>query len=84
MSVTSNWNDVRQGIIDAMTIHSKDFKVKALVNIKSKLDAKGVNSSINNNSVEATAVSSTEYNIGKVYFDEVFKDINKQSWIDSI
>jgi hypothetical protein len=84
MSTTSNWNDVRQGVINAMASHQNNFKTKALASVKNKLDAKGINSSVNGNSVEATASSAAEYGIGKVYFDEVFKDINNQSWVDSI
>lgn len=85
MPVTSNWNDVRQGIIDAISDHSKSFKNDALNDIKVKLAAKGIKSTtIINNSIETTAANASEYATGKVYFDEVFKDINNQSWVDNI
>ena len=84
MAVTSNWNDVKQGIINAMSKHKKDFKDKALVDIKNKLEAKNVKVSTNKNSIELNVSSVSEYNNGKVYFDEVFKDINNQSWVDKI
>ena len=84
MAITSNWNEVRQGIIDAMSKHKNEFRDKALIDIKNRIDSKGQNSTINKNSVEVDALTILKYNEGKVYFDEVFKDINSQSWIDNI
>lgn len=84
MPVTSNWNDVKQSVIDAMAKHSSQFKKDALADIKNKLELKGPKSTIIGNKVEFAASTASEYSIGKVYFDEVFKDINNQSWVDSI
>lgn len=84
MPVTSNWNNVKQGIIDAMSKHAKEFKKDALIDIKNKLDSKGINTTIVKNGVEKTVMTSSEYGTGKVYFDEVFKDIDNQPWVDSI
>jgi hypothetical protein len=84
MPVTSNWNSVKQGVIDAMSKHAKEFKKEALVDIKSRLDSKGISTAIVKNGVEKTAMTASEYGTGKVYFDEVFKDIDNQPWVDSI
>jgi hypothetical protein len=85
MAVTHNWNDVRQGVINTISTHIKDFKKNALEDIRIKLNDKGIPKvDVKSSSVEFVAISKTEYDLGKVYFDEVFKDINSQSWIDNI
>lgn len=84
MPVTSNWNNVKQGVIDAMSKHAKEFKKEALVDINNRINSKGVSAAIVKDGVEKIAMTSSEYGTGKVYFDEVFKDIDNQSWVDSI
>ncbi len=84
MPVTHNWSAVRQDIIDAMSDRAKSFKSQAFSNIKTKIDAKGITSTVGKNGVESTPRTISEYNTGKNYFDEVFKDIDNQSWVDSI
>ncbi len=82
--IKSNWNDVKQGIIDAMADRVKEFKKDAEEDINNRINSKGIKSVVGKNGVEFTASDVTEYKNGKVYFDDVFKDISNQAWIDSI
>jgi hypothetical protein len=84
MAVSSNWNKVKQGVIDEISNHAKNFKTNALNDIKKRIDSNGINSKIDKNGVEYDAKDITEFNSGKVYFDQVFSDIDKQSWVDSL
>lgn len=84
MPIIHNWSAVKQGIIDEISIHAKSFKSQAFTDIKTRIDAKGITSTIGKNGVESTPRTMSEYNTGKNYFDEVFKDIDNQSWVDSI
>lgn len=89
MSASSNWNDVRQSLIDDIASFKNEFLVKASTDIKQRLLDEGVPPGKLRISSDKSKVSmetniADEYEEGKVYFERVYEEVSKPSWLETI
>lgn len=77
-----NWDEVQQGLIDQIVGISKHVRAAASKDIVERLVKAGIPSnkievSKNNRSIVAKVATQNEYLAGKIYFDQVMKDIEQ-------
>ncbi len=85
----SNWNQVQQEIIDSVAAIQKATRSAASKDLVKRLIKEGVPAnkiSIEpDKSIVAKAANQTEYEAGKIYFDKVMQDIEKdKDWIENL
>lgn len=87
LKISSNWNEVKSSIIEDMRKVVKDTKRKALLDIKNKLNDKGIDNSklkIKDDRIVYSTDDAQDFENGKIYFDEVFEEISDKNWLESI
>lgn len=82
----SNWFDIKQRMIDEVVSFKKDFLEKASTDISRKLskNVKDIKISKNKKTISKDTKDEDEFNKGKIYFEEVYNEINNQEWIDKL
>ena len=82
----SNWFDIKQSMIDEIVSFKKDFLEKASTDISRKLskNIKDIKISKNKKTISKVTKDEDEFNKGKIYFEEVYNEINNQEWIDKL
>jgi hypothetical protein len=89
ISDNSNWNEVRQSIVNDIS-EIKDYVIiSAKNNITKSLIDKGVDKSkikILSNGIKIFFDSSEDdaFELGKIYFNEILSEINQPNWLDTI
>lgn len=83
----SNWNEVKQSLIDEVALIKDNFVRDAQNDIIKRLTRRGLSErdlDKEGTSVKMQAESAAEYDKGKIYFEEVFEEISQPGWIDTI
>jgi len=82
----SNWFDIKQNMIDEIASFKKDFLEKASTDISRKLskNVKDIKISKNKKTISKDTKDEDEFNKGKIYFEEVYNEINNQEWVDKL
>lgn len=87
MLASTNWNKIKGDIIKEIKNVSNDFQRKAMNDAYDKLKDKGIDSSkleMGDNKITFSTDDIQEFEYGAVYFDEVYEEISKDNWLESI
>jgi hypothetical protein len=87
MSTNSNWNELKQDLIDDIVSFKDDFVRDAQDDIVKRLVRKGLSErdlDKEGTSVKMQVDSAAEYDKGKIYFEEVFEEVSQPGWTDTI
>jgi hypothetical protein len=87
MSTNSNWNELKQDLIDDIVSFKDDFVRDAQDDIVKRLVRKGLSErdlDKEGTSVKMQVDSAAEYDKGEIYFEEVFEEVSQPGWTDTI
>lgn len=83
----TNFREFKRGVIESVNKFKKSFVKKATSDIRKKLINKGLSNrkvKIDNNLVFMDPKTKEEYENGKIYFNEVYNEVDSQSWVDTL
>lgn len=83
----SNWDKLKQDIINDIADFKNGFLKSAANDIVDKLTTKGIDGSkieVAGNKIIYSPTSEDDFESGKIYFEEVFEDISKSAWPETI
>lgn len=85
----SNWNEVKQGLINDLGGFKKEFLTTAMHDIVARFEKKGLPASdleVSNDrsNVSYEAKNADDLQEGKIYFDEVYAEISDPRWMETL
>lgn len=83
----TNWDIVKQRIIDDVSSVIKDFTRLAVLDIENRLKEKGLDPtkmSKSKNRISFITDDIQEFETGRAYFEEVEKEISAKNWPESV
>lgn len=85
----NNWSEVRQSIIDEVSLIRKSVLKNGADDIVERLVRKGmrrsnIKISKDNSRISSSLDNENEFQEGKIYFSEVFEEISQSNWLESV